>query len=621
MDKPVDMNSLVSDGREHLELDEFIRFFYAQTERWVLWLGSSISIELPSAVPGVPAILSVLMSELGHGLEPGRRAVAPLLDEARHALGHGGASSLQALGVPFEVVLGQVSDHTGAFVSRYLQQITPRTARPNPNHGAAAALALGTTSVAPRVRLIVTTNFGECIEGAAGGRLSVWVPQEGAFQVPPGSPALLKLHGTISDPPSLGTTPAALARRDSADWRGSLVACLGTSNVLVVGYSFSDIFDITPALRDAADNGARFFWACRPGEEHRELPVRIAGTVRHDLADGDQNVLRRLVPAAAQGFDAPKGFGLADQIAVAESGCEVAVAAASVPASMKLAAFGALFYWIEQGEEAVRYFIASAGCSNTHVTADVLARAFARARRFRAAVRLFDRMLAVDLPPTEPDRTTTAINWCIGAGFCAATGGRPVRASHYYRRARREFNRAKHSGLLDEQHLGPYLADQLLRSQAAYETRLGVWHGGSDRERHLARATRYLDRLESIGGLELATRPLLDLDRARIELARGNPNAALVLLRRAEQRIDPLRDPHVRSVCRRLIAVASRDRNSLRILAAEARQAGRWIEWAKIQAERFGLTGYGRGATLANAARCLALATLDFAKDLRRPVD
>jgi hypothetical protein len=94
---------------------------------------------------------------------------------------------------------------------------------------------------------------------------------------------------------------------------------------------------------------------------------------------------------------------------------------------------------------------------------------------------------------------------------------------------------------------------------------------------------------------------------------------ALELLRRANDRIDPLRDTHVLSVCRRLTAIASRDRPAQASLAAEAWTDGRRIEWAKIQAERLGFDGYSRAPALTYAARSLLLASWDLVKDVVRP--
>ena len=600
------------------ELDDFVEFFFRQPEPWVLWLGSYVSIERPAAVPGVGAILDALAEELSRGHEPAVPEAASLLANSKSLF-----NVLRERDVPFEVILGQVYDHTGPFVTEYLRQVVPSSAQPNANHRAAAALALGAGRAT--VDLVITTNFDECLEAASGHRFTVSVPQEGAFASPK-SPGLLKVHGTISDPASLGVTPAALARRDTPEWRDSLASSLAGRNVLFVGYGFRDTFDITPALVAAAQAGACFYWACSDAELTRRVPVPITARIAHDLRAANRSLLRRLVPRAPKGHADPDGFAPEDQLETARRGCVEAMADVPLPVAAKLAALGALHYWLEHGRAAIKYFAVSSRCPGSHVDRQLLARAYSRARRFRAAARLFDLMLKEDLPrgdlrTDKAERTKRAIDWHVGAGFCAATGGRPVRAARHYRQARAAFNQAKREGILDERRLGPYLADQLLRSQAAQEVRLARWHDGRDRDRHLERATRYLDRLEAIGGLELATRPLVVLDRARLELARGNRARALELLEDANMRIDRLRDPHVSSVCERLRAIAARDRRAQARLAAEAWDDGRRLEWAKIQAERLGLDGYTRVPTLTYAARSLLLDGWDLCKDILEPVE
>jgi pentatricopeptide repeat protein len=600
------------------ELDDFVEFFFHQPEPWILWLGSYVSIERPAAVPGVGAILDALAEELSRGDEPAVPEAAALLTNSGDLF-----KVLRERDVPFEVILGQAYDHTGLFVTGYLQQTVPASAQPNPNHRAAVALALGAAR-AP-VGLVITTNFDECLEAASGHRFTVSSPQQGPFEIPT-SPGLLKVHGTISDPASLGVTPAALAKRDTLQWRTSLASSLAGRNVLFVGYGFRDTFDVTPALLAAAQAGARFYWACSDGELTRRVPVPITARIPHDLRVANRNLLRCLVPEAASGYGDPDGFAPEDQLETARRGCAEALADIPLPVAAKLAALGALHYWLEHGRAAVKYFAASSRCPGSHVDRQLLARAYSRSRRFRAAVRLFDLMLREDLPkgelPTDKvERVKRAIDWHVGAGFCAATGGRPVQAARHYRQARAAFNQAKREGILDERRLGPYLADQLLRSQAAEEVRLARWHGGRDRDRHLERAGRYLDRLEAIGGLELATRPLVVLDRALLELARGNRAVALQLLEDANIRIDRLRDPHVSSVCKRLRAIAARDRHAQAKLAAEAWDDGRRLEWAKIQVERLGLDGYTRVPTLTYAARSLLLAGWDLCKDVLQRVE
>jgi hypothetical protein len=66
----------------------------------------------------------------------------------------------------------------------------------------------------------------------------------------------------------------------------------------------------------------------------------------HNLFDANRNLLRRLVPDAGKGYVDPAGAG--DQLAVARRGCEAAQAEVQTPVAARLAAFGALCYWLEK---------------------------------------------------------------------------------------------------------------------------------------------------------------------------------------------------------------------------------------------------------------------------------
>jgi hypothetical protein len=238
-----------------------------------------------------------------------------------------------------------------------------------------------------------------------------------------------------------------------------------------------------------------------------------------------------------------------------------------------------------------------------------------RARRFGLATRYFDRMLADELPADPEARMRAEVDWAVGAGFCASQGGHRRAAGRYYLRARRAFNR---SGV-GVSSLGPYLADQLLRSQVGHvlgKARFSL--ARSRRGERLRRAETYLAVLDRLD-LALPTRPLVALERARIALARGDRRTALALVGAARVLIDPLRDPHAVAVCDRLAAIARRDRAGLAAVGQLARAEGRMLEWAKIGFEYFGLDGYGRFAWLERGFRDSLLASWDLAKDVLDP--
>ena len=593
-------------------LEDFASFF-GSTSPWVLWFGSAVSVEKPSAVPMGPAIIGALIKELASGTEPCRPAVERMLRQGRRDLDRNGRRDLSARHVPFEVILGEVANHTEMFVPRLLEELMPSsTTAPNRNHEAIAELFRHGL-----VDLLVTTNFDECQEAALGTIAPPpMVPVSGPFTV--SGPGLLKLHGTISDPPTLAATPEGLGSRSTDEWRGSLAAALAGRNILFVGYGFNDPFDIQPALRRAVQQGAHVYWACRGADaDIGRLEFEVTSLIPHDLGDPRRNLLRMLADTKPLDRAAPHGMSSIEQRASAEAAVDRTRDACPLPVDRKLAAFAALFYWIEEGDLALRYFEAAAACPGaTSVDRHTLARASLRARRGRRAVRLFDAMLREELPEADPERAAKEIDWCIGAGHVARTGGRPRLARTYFARARRALNR---SGLRLEED--PYLADQVMRSQAGEEVEAARMSATpARRARHLVLADDWLDRLQRVPGLSLSTRPLLDLERARIALLRGDRRAALARLEDARRTIDPLRDLHVVTMCDRLTAVAHRDDASLVALAEAAKARGQWIEWAKIRAEALGFTGYGRRLRLQRALHNLLLASWDLAKDVLLPI-
>ncbi len=594
-------------------LDEFGAFFRTAGP-WVLWIGSAVSVEEPASVPMAPAIIGALLRELASGSEPCDPAVEDLLRRGRCELDRNGRHDLLARRVPFEVVLGEVANHTEVFVTRLLQELMPPgAAAANGNHDAIAKL------LGHGVDLVVTTNFDECLEAAFGDPpLSRAVPTAGRFDVP--RRGLLKVHGTVSDPASLAATPEGLAMRISDAWRDSLADALAGRDVLFVGYGFNDPFDIQPALRLAVERRARIYWACRDGETdvHR-IGLPVAGLAPNDLADPRRNLLRVLadaVPASAAAGPV-RGMASIEQWTAAVRAVERTRDVLLLSADRKLAALAALFYWIEEGDLALRYFGVAARCPGaTSVDRHTLARASLRARRCRRAVRLFDAMLREELPAADPARAIKEIDWCIGAGHVARTGGRRGLARSYFARAGQALAR---SGLRLEEM--PYLADQYMRSQAGEELeRARTSTRAPARGRHLARAEAWMDRLDRVEGLALSTRPLLLLERARFEILRGDRSKALGYLDEARHTIDPLRDLHVVTMCDRLTAIASGERGRLVELAEEARARSQWVEWAKIRAEAAGFTGYGEHLRMERALRNLLLATWDLAKEVLRPV-
>ena len=602
--------------------EDFWSYFHAAASRrpWIVWVGSAISASAPSGIPLTDAIVGTLLEYLGecggHGNRHGRLSTA-LKDfgsDGPHDLVHKVRvpEALPAWRMPFEAVLGEVSGHAGGLVRAFLTALIPSRlhAQPNPNHQAVVELARKNL-----VDVVVTTNFDECFE-------PIWpwpviVPTEGAFTAPGGQPILVKLHGTIGDFPSVAVNPDALARRARPDWQESVESLLRDRDVLFVGYGFQDRFDITPALSLAVRSGARFHWANKweGSQPSRHLPMGDVTPVPTELSDPRRNILLEL--AGLDATDDMTRFPSEDeQKRRAEEALRDAGKVHAPSFTERLKAFGSLYYWLEDGRNALACFREARAVDEKSVDTHTLARGLLRARRYRRAVSLFKRMLARELPENRERQVAASVDWYCGAAHCAAAGGRPELAERLYRRATSDLHDAGKS----EEDLPPYLMDQILRGRAGNQVRLAVQTWGSEqRDVRLAQAERDLNVLLSKrDSLELRVRYLVKRDLARIEMIRGNSAAAIESLMEVKEFFEFWGDPDGLATTNRDIAVARKVGrfSALAIDAAEARRRGRWLEWLKIEATRVGLTGYGPLAPIQRPIRNCAIATWDTLKEL-----
>lgn len=187
--------------------------------RLAVLAGAGISI--PSGIPGSREIRDYILS----GLFP-----------------EGAPSDVQSL--PLEVIVANL----GSVMRTKLMEVF-RSGAPTYEHFAIASLWLGGC-----VRELVTTNFDELIEGATsafGGAPS---------RVPSGphrsDPYVVHLHGRASDQNSirLAVDDVVRGQRRLALQRTllRLFSKEEAEATLVLGYSFSDEFDINPTLREMA---------------------------------------------------------------------------------------------------------------------------------------------------------------------------------------------------------------------------------------------------------------------------------------------------------------------------------------------------------------------------------
>lgn len=163
---------------------------------------------------------------------------------------------VQASRLPFEAALQTLRDCTGSL--RRLIDIFAR-GRPNSCHHVLARIM-----VECRVPAIITTNFDILLERAVGQRRSrarsdfraVSREHEMRRLVLRDIPSLIHIHGSVTDRASVAATlDAVSAHRLLIGRRNVLAQAFGAGRektVVVLGYSWSDVFDISPIVASIA---------------------------------------------------------------------------------------------------------------------------------------------------------------------------------------------------------------------------------------------------------------------------------------------------------------------------------------------------------------------------------
>jgi hypothetical protein len=546
------------------------------------------------------ALLTFLRERAAEAAPVMDRALLRPIDHLARDLSRG-----DELSPPFEAVMAEVANNTGALVPRLLAQLYPDRANshPNANHRAVVTLLRRVDGPA----FLVTTNFDECLEAAGIPEDRVEVTVDRAFAPPPNG--LLKLHGTISAPGSVAATSDGLSRRrNSRPWVSSLLDAVAGRDVLSIGYGFRDWFDIVPVLEIAArDHGTRFIYCGRSQPILTRL--EFSRFVRVDLGES-ANALVIATGTNEEQLDLPSKD---EQLATTTT----AIGIAEVPrvtATQALNSLSALCSRVELGEDALRLAVMAAphlrlGIQNG---ADPkLAGLLLRARRYRAAERRIRRELGrTDIEPA------TRIYLACGAGHVAQASGRPRRAGAYYQLAEALANE-----LGPDESWSDTLADQFLRGRA--ENLIGAaqrdWRPAS-RRLLLGAANGYWGRLAKYSetrGLPITTSLLVPLLEARLALAQGDRDRARDVLTRMEPDAIAWADPHLRVVHARLLAAAdrARSRHLLRTALITSARGRRWHEVGKVLGNLAGFFGYGATGPLQMALRDLAINAYDAGKD------
>lgn len=260
-----------------------------EAESLAVLVGAGVSVNWPSGMPAAAKFLDAFYEEcLPKSCD--RRLFLPFNNPETTFLMS--VSDLPTA-IRFEVVVSVVQEKFDAGLE--LLGVF-RGGRPNRNHRCLSELAR-------RGALIITTNFDTLCEEACAGQYMVRASEqdfESAFAEGAASaPEFWHLHGVLADPRTgedrRETVVASvrdcwnsreLFRLDRAKGR-ALERALSERDLLIVGYSGSDDFDIAPALEEAR-SARRLVWLNHTPKEHGLfLPDGITPLVTDWLPDGE----------------------------------------------------------------------------------------------------------------------------------------------------------------------------------------------------------------------------------------------------------------------------------------------------------------------------------------------
>jgi tetratricopeptide (TPR) repeat protein/NAD-dependent SIR2 family protein deacetylase len=221
----------------------------------------------------------------GVSLRSGVPIVGPLVLKILNSLGTERSiyDKISTSSIPFEAFIETIAKEVS--ITRLLDVFDADC--PNSTHHLIARLA-----VQGAIDTIVTTNFDELFErsldmaGLSKGRDYVVAAAANEFSRLDWTERrtkVVKLHGTIGDKERLGITLSAIAAGSGLDQISEVIRQLflntGYRSVLILGYSCSDIFDITPAIESCAPSPMRILFLdhsySRPWQAALVEPVRV----------------------------------------------------------------------------------------------------------------------------------------------------------------------------------------------------------------------------------------------------------------------------------------------------------------------------------------------------------
>lgn len=249
-------------------------------KKLAIFCGAGICLNPPSNLPTARQMRKAILSYLNIG-ESLPDEVQTLLEEGiyvdQRSVGDNEEYSDLTRYYPFEAFIQSINGN--APILETLQRIYTE-GEPNKNH-----LLLANLLMKGYVKEIMTTNFdtkledamkqvtgSDKIQGEKPVDLRVIYKEEDFLRddiVRSAYPVIWKLHGTIDDPSSLRMTLELIASKQLREARARILRHFFdevSHDILILGYSCSDEFDINPVLRDIESTRRIFFVNHRPRE-------------------------------------------------------------------------------------------------------------------------------------------------------------------------------------------------------------------------------------------------------------------------------------------------------------------------------------------------------------------
>jgi tetratricopeptide (TPR) repeat protein len=218
----------------HKEVIDFIQ------QKPVLFIGAGVSFN-----SGIPTVYP-LKKEILKGFN--------ILDDSE-------IDEIASMDIPFESFMSSLQSDCRSISTLYrIYQL----GKPNLNHYLVAHLAL-----LGQVKIVITTNFDTLIEQAfikiGNTNFKVYITQKQIKNLDFNykGTTIIKIHGCVSSKSTIATTLKRVSGFNSFDYRKKVIQHIfcGTNQhrILSMGYSFSDAFDISPAIEHCLNKDTQVY--------------------------------------------------------------------------------------------------------------------------------------------------------------------------------------------------------------------------------------------------------------------------------------------------------------------------------------------------------------------------